>query len=86
MSDTIRVLSVDRKAAPDLFPAHTGEVMIQELAGQTNEFSVLRIWAATPTAANFNAAPLGSILYDTDDYTAVLIKTAATVWSAITIV
>lgn len=67
------------------YSSHTGNVYIMKIYGEDGGLGIEHIWAASPTAANFNAAPVGSWLHDTDSYGTVKIHTAATTWVTITV-
>lgn len=83
MANAIRLNERQKIEDPSIFSGHTGDVYIEVMSAQDNAFTHWRIFAASPTASNFNDAPTGSWLIDTADGT-FRIKTAATTWVTVT--
>lgn len=65
------------------YSSHSGDIVV-EIIEAPNGFNVERIYAASPTAANFNAAPVGSWLIDTALPHVIKIHDTATTWKTLT--
>jgi hypothetical protein len=85
MANLIKLSPGVRTLDQGLFSSHTGNVYVMPLYGEDGGQEIWIILAATPTAANFNAAPVGSILIDTDDFGSWQVHNAATTWETFTI-
>ncbi len=85
MANVNRITVIGRREETTMFTSHSGTVYILRKRSADGIHNTLDIYAGTPTEANFNAAPVGSMLYDSDDYTSVKIKTGATTWGDFTI-
>jgi hypothetical protein len=64
------------------YSSHTGDLVIFHKEAP-NGFAIEEIYAASPTTANFNAAPNGSLLINTTAWTTYR-KTGSTTWALIT--
>jgi len=64
-----------------LFGSHSGAVVVEVHRAEDGSVEVWDIYAASPSSADFNAAPIGSKLYDTDAWATELRKTAAATWA-----
>jgi len=84
MADIVRVTEKVRVINPSTFASHSGTVYVQKLHGEDSTFGPWVIWAALGTIANFNAAPVGSILWDTADYLTQHVHDTATTWKSST--
>lgn len=81
MATIKRMTSGIRTLDSGLFSSHSGVVVIEEHAAEGGSVVVWDIYAASPTSSHFNAAPVGSKLYDTDAWATELRHTDATTWA-----
>lgn len=81
MATVVKVTPNVRREARTKYSSHTGDIYVMILESQDGQLSVEHIYAASPTASNFNDAPTGSILYDTAGVIVAKIKTGATTWA-----
>jgi hypothetical protein len=68
MATVKRVISQMRRVEPEMFPSQTGTVYVEGLGSEDGVLNPLRIYVddASLTIANFNAAPVGSVLINTN--------------------
>lgn len=67
------------------FSSHTGDIAVEIKKSEDGGVEIWHIYAATPTASNFNDAPVGSRLFDTDDWSSEQVHVTATTWQTVTI-
>lgn len=85
MADIVPMRDKVRVEDRTLFSSHTGTVYVLKTIGEDAGNEKWWIWAASPTAANFNEAPVGSYLIDTDLYTTIKVHNTATTWLSVTL-
>ncbi len=83
MATIIRLQPRAKVEDHSVFSSHSGSVYIEVLSDETKTFVHWRIYAISPTEANFNAAPISSELNDISNGTKKR-KTAATTWETST--
>lgn len=83
-SSIVRVNDLIRTIDQSYFSSHTGIVYVQVKASENGAVEEWHIWAASPTATNFNDAPVGSYLYDTAAPATIKRQTSAGTWETLT--
>lgn len=83
MANVIRMQNRQKVEANTEFSSHSGDVYEETLISQDGQFTHRRIFAASPTEANFNTLPVGSWLINTVNGV-IKVKTGATTWADIT--
>ncbi len=83
-SAIIRMTSQMRTLDDGLFSSHSGDVVIYQRRAEDGSIDEWHIYAASPTEANFNEAPVGSYLYDTATPATVKRHLTATTWGSVT--
>ena len=83
MADIFRVTVKPRAEVQTDFASHTADVQVLKKHSEDGT-DYWEIWAASPTVANFNSAPVGSTMWDTSDYTTHYVHDTATTWLSVT--
>lgn len=83
-SEIIKVTENVRSVDQSYFSGHSGSVKMMRRQAEDGSLDEWHIWAAAPTASNFNDAPVGSYLYDTDAPDTVKRQTSAGTWQTLT--
>lgn len=84
MADLMKLVKRVSYEATSAFASHSGTVYVEILESEDKGFGHWRIYAASPTEAHFNAAPVGSWLIDTDAPATFKIHTSTTAWVTVT--
>lgn len=84
MGDLVQIRRTIHTEATSKYSGHSGDIYIEKLESEDGSFTKEIIYAASPTASNFDAAPVGSWLIDTDAPATFKIHTAASTWVTVT--
>lgn len=83
MATVLRMQPRSKVEDSSVFSSHSGTVGIEVVSTEDKSITIWRIYATSPTASNFNAAPIGSELVDIANGVKYR-KTAAATWETVT--
>jgi predicted nucleotide-binding protein (sugar kinase/HSP70/actin superfamily) len=80
MANIVRLVPKVRTEELTKYASHTGDIYVFEMESEDRSKSIEFVWATAPTTSNFNAMPIGSLLFNVAASGLGYYKQAAATW------